>query len=77
MEQPREILSLIRKKKLYHFFFQYFSHHYIRMKQMRRQNDKSPTRDIINSFRLKKENETIKDKIIRNVKTLFEEQDYH
>ena len=30
-----------------------------------------------NLFRLKKENEAIKNKIIRDIKTLFEEDDYY
>ena len=38
-------------------------------------NENSTVKYIKSLFKLKKENETITDKIIRNIKTLFEEED--
>ena len=41
----------------------------------RKEIDNSATKDQRNLFRPKKENEAIKDKIIRDIKTLFKEED--
>ena len=39
--------------------------------------DNSATKDIRKQFRLNKENDATKDKIIGNIKTLFEQEDYY
>ena len=39
--------------------------------------DNSATKDIRKHFRLNKENDATKDKIIGNIKTLFEQEDYY
>ena len=45
--------------------------------RLKKEIDNNPLKDMSNLFRLKKENEAIKNKIIRDIKTLFEEDDYY
>ena len=45
--------------------------------QNKRETYDTTIKDIRNLFKLKKENEALKDRIIRNIRNLFEQEDYY
>ena len=63
--------------KIYFYFFQkkiFFFPFYIMMENPRPEKENT-IRDIGNRFRLKKETKAIKDRILRDIKNLFEDKD--